>query len=391
MVSSITCITHDNQYQTKHHFTQALAQALEELGVPTQVLSLEGGKLDAAALKALRHTPPDFTFSFNCILPLPSGEFLWDLLDLPHVFWNLDPAIYVTDTLSSPRLHMPCVDAFDPQFLRSLGFHRSLFLPHGTHSQLTSPRETRPYEVVLMGSCYDHEALRLQWQKTLSPKEILVVEGAIALLQASPQLHFLQALTSLIQQEGLEPGSYDFSALCTFVDYFIRGWERFELLSSLSGVQVHVFGEVHEWTDYHSQGWERYLSSQSSLTWHPPVPYSEALEIMKKSRLCLNSSPQFAHGGHERIFQGLAQGCALLTNSNPFIEEAFSLETGVSTFLHPQKEEVREQIQHWLAHPSQLEEAVEAGQKCVVQHHSWKQRAQTLLTYLDKTRSSPLV
>ena len=71
--------------------------------------------------------------------------------------------------------------------------------------------------------------------------------------------------------------------------------------------------------------WKKYFEKQSNIIVHDAVPYAESLEIMKQSKIVLNSSIKNKFGAHERIFAGLASGALVLTNENIYLKEYFAM------------------------------------------------------------------
>ncbi|MCB1136689.1 MAG: glycosyltransferase family 1 protein, partial [Chlamydiia bacterium] len=318
---------------------------------------------------------------------LPNGHFLWDYLETPHVFFNVDPVIYSLAFLDSPYIVIPCVDRFDVRFLEQTGFQRSFFCPHATDVDLVQAPtrdDDRPYDIVLLGSCYDHEALRKHWQNKLSPEQIRVVEGAIDLLKADRFMHFLQAIGEAITREQIPGTQVSLDALCLYVDYYMRGWDRLELLKHIRGGQVHLFGGLHEWTDYGSSGWEGYASVLDRVVMHDPVDYPRALEILRQSKICLNSCPQFQYGSHERPLNGLASGCLVVSDWNRFWKEEFTGDSGLLLYGQKDWEWVNAEVAAYLADTDRRVSAVMAGQEVIRTHHTWDQRVALLLDWFDQ-------
>jgi hypothetical protein len=377
---SIAFFSHDNQYHTKATFVSQLAQAFERAGWESLRFLPRGGRLSPEDGQRLLDASPNATLSFNCIEGLEDGRFLWDITGIPHVFWNLDPAIYILDWTRSPRLFLPCVDQFDVDFLFQRGFERASFLPHASDPSLrTDPKRERPYDVVLLGSCYDHMALRQQWQERFSPSVSQLIDDAIDLFDAYPGIHFLQALTGALRgrEEILQDSSLEDLAIC--IDYFIRGRDRLRLLQGIEHGQVHVFGDVHEWTQQGPGNWSLYKQALEGVQIHPAVSYLDALKIMKQSKICLNSSPQFLAASHERICNGLLCGAAVLSNSNRYLEKDFPANSGLALYSEEDFEESNARIGQWLEQPQLRYDEVQRGSEHIIAAHSWDRRVESLI------------
>lgn len=385
MIQKIGFIVNENLYKSKHHFTYKFAEALKRQGLSTFVIDIEKGNFSSKDAARIRAQSPNLTCSFNTILPLADGNFLWDILQTPHLSILLDPVIYSMNLTKSPFSVISCVDRFDCDIVRSANFSNHFFFPHAVEKELVeeSLQEDRPYDVVLLGSCYDHESLRTTWQKQFSKPICDAIEYAIDIVLTEPKTTFVQAILRAWNTFSLSPQNMDFIPIFTYVDHYVRGKDRYDLLRSLKGVNIHVFGSIF-WEDNSKlRSWSHYLDDEKNITVHPPVAYEEALQILKKSKICLNSTPFFKNGSHERLFAGLATGCAVLSSENIFVRENFSPDEGVELYQHKQLEGANEAVQCYLGNESYRKEAVMRGRKKVATDHTWDQRAQQLTSEMS--------
>lgn len=331
-----------NQYGTGVHFAKGLAAALERLEVSTRLFWVDDGHF-FHALHAILGDPPDLTCSFADISlnKKPLGE-LWQI---PHLSWLIDPPIYFLHQLQGSYSYAACVDAEDLAFITRLGFPRGNFLPHGADVyHLTPVKVDRPYEKVFFGTCVDYEAIAEHWPKEI--RELLLAASAKVLSPAG--ITVLQALGEL----GVSPENLPYYH--GEVDRFTRGKDRVELIRSLKD-PVHIWGEGP---------WEKYLPGYPI---HPPVSFDQALNIMKQSRVVLNSTPRFKAGAHERIFYALLCGAAVYTGENRYLTAELP---ELYTYLFGEWE--TPSFDHWA-------EVASAGQERVIASHTWDARAASLL------------
>src|SRR5262249_41690528 len=141
---------------------------------------------------------------------------------------------------------------------------------------------------------------------------------------------FAQALEKHVNlQKGIDPRSIDFVAILDDLEMYIRGKDRFELIDAIKDAKVDIFGSADG-----EVGWKNYLGHKRNITVHEPVPFEQALAIMKHSKIVLNSCPWIKNGAHERIFSGLACGALVITSENPYMSQEFKDGESIVFYQH---------------------------------------------------------
>ncbi|KAF3362865.1 Uncharacterized protein PHSC3_000607 [Chlamydiales bacterium STE3] len=389
MISRIAFIVNYNQYESKFYFTKRLAEALERLGVETAIIELERGKWSPETYRKIRLFDPDFSCSFNSFLSL-NGVYPWDLMQLPHLAILLDPAFYSADFIKSRYVFLSSVDKQDCQWFQENHFRRIFFWPHAVEKMELEKQTPRPYDVVFLGTFTDFQGIKMLWEKELSPPLSKVLSDAAERVLSDNRTSLTQALADSFQTSGLDPQEVDFKRLFYFLDNYTRGRDRFEAINQIKNAQVHIFGEPSWNNPFDSVSWSSYLGKKANVTIHPPLTYADSFNILKQSKICLNSMPFFKYGSHERIFNALACGALPLTMDNLFIQEAFEVDKELATYTSGQWAKIDEQVEYYLSHEEERVAVVHAGREKVMQLHTWDNRAQELLNEAPKILSTLL-
>lgn len=365
-------------------FTQSMADALGRCGVTCRLLGRTRGQTPDLVRQILLD-PPDFTLSFNGLLPDADGQFLCDQLGIPHVACIMDAPNHFLDLAKSPLTRITCVDRDFAAFFQGLKQQKVLFLPHAVDRNYAAPLDNaRPYQVTLFGTCIDYEERRDSWRKLFPEAVRAVLEDAVSIAASNPTIPYFQALQQALEarmknQKGLDPRSLDYFALFENLEFVIRGKDRVALVRSVKGAEVHVFG-----TKSGSRGWEDYLKDCSqNVTVHGRLTYNEVLETMAKTAIVLNSCPSIRKGAHERIFTGLMAGATVLTNDNQYVREQFGNDRGIVYYNAPYYEEISALIHQILSDEEGRRKAVVQGRALVQAAHTWDHRAKTLLDHLN--------
>ena len=275
---------------------------------------------------------------------------------------------------------MSCVDRFDLEYLRQFNFENVFFWPHAVEKELIpDPNQEKIYDVVFMGSCYDYESLRSSWELQNSEGVNNVLDNACSLVLSDNKTSIVEALVASFNQSGLSTQGVDFITLFYYIDNYTRGKDRVELIRSIKDAKVHVFGELAPDNPVGILSWKQYLGKMPNVTLHPPVTFPESLEILKKSKICLNSNPFFKNGSHERIFTGLACGALPITMDNLFVREFFKDEEELLLYKPNRFNEINDKVNHYLAHEDERKKIVEKGRAKVAKEHTWDNRVETFL------------
>ena len=380
MVSRVCLIVNYNLYESKRYFTAKFAEAMQRKGIETRIIDVNEQSLGPEMISSLRRYAPDLTCSFNTLLPVSEDKFLWDFLETPHWSILVDPALYSLQVTRSPYTILSCVDKSDVAYVKSSGFENVFFFPHAVEPELYAPKnEARPYEVVFFGSCYDYESLRASWRQRNPEALNKVLDDAIDLVFGDNHTSLAEALVKAWNASKLDPTGADFISLFYYLDNYTRGKDRVELIRAIKDVPVHVFGELSTDNAVGVLGWHPYLSGQSNVILHPSVPFDQYIEILKKSKICLNSMPFFKNGGHERVLTGLACGVVPITTDNIYFKENFKADKELLFYNMRERGQVNAQIQHLLAHEVDRSSIAAAGGAKVHKYHTWDQRVDVLL------------
>lgn len=385
MIKKICILTNYNFYESKRHFTLALAAALNRRGIESKILDVRENALGAAEISSIVRFGPDVTCSFNSLLPLSKNQFLWDFLEIPHLSILVDPALYSINLINSPYSILSTVDRYDYNDIRSNGFNNVFFWPHAVEADIKyNEKDERPFDVVFLGSCYDYEMLQASWKEVLSEAHCRVLNDAIDIVLGEPYTSLAQALVKAWSSSNLPHDGVNFMQLFYYLDYYTRGKDRVDLINSIQDADIHIFGDLSQDIAGSILGWPQYLSSHPRVNIYPSVKFDEVFEILKKSKICLNSMPFFKNGSHERIFTSLICGAVPLTTDNLYMREMFIEKEDLFLYQSNHLEQVNPIIVDCLQHEEKRREIARNGCQKVKKFHTWDHRVDELLKELPK-------
>lgn len=376
----ICLISNYNLYESKRHFANKFAEALQRKGVEVLHIDVAEAPLNAQTVLSITQFNPNLTCSFNTLRPLSPNTFLWDYIQIPHLSVLVDPAIYSLNLLNSPYSLIACVDAEDVELIHSQEFENCFFFPHAIERELIgSGQENKIFDVVFIGSCYDYENLRVHWQANYSENVDRVILNAAEMVLTDKSISIAQALCHAWKPTETSLPEISFAELFYYIDRYSRGIDRVRLIRSIKDAPVHIFGNASEDEMMDFKGWEYYLGECKNITLHPSVSYTASLDILKQSKIALNSVPFFKRGSHERVFNALACGALPLTTETIYWSESFTPGKELICYQPGQWEAVNEIVNHYLANEHLRSEIVNAGAIKVKQEHTWDERVNLLV------------
>ncbi len=374
-----------SQYGVLQAMTRDIYDALKRAGVNCRLLEAEKDN-PKPFLEALFSDRPECTLSLNGLLPDDQGHFFCDMIQIPHVACLVDSPNQFAALTRSKLNVITCPDVYATHFFRGLNFQNVLFFPHGVSKNLVpEPNGDKKYDVVLLASCIDYETIREGWKKKY-PKNLLnaLEEAAEITLsdQTTPYVEaFVDALNNHVSKsDPLDPNKFHIMQILDDLEMYIRGKDRVELLKGIKDARVDIFGSGKS-----NGGWEKYIGkSNPNIHLHDAVPFEEAIEVMKQSKIVLNSCPWIKNGGHERIFAGIASGALVITSDNPYMAEHFDDGESIVFYNHGRWDEMNDIVNDYLEDDSKRLRVVEQGIELVKDGHTWDHRVATLLAQLPE-------
>jgi|694.fasta_scaffold21898_8 spore maturation protein CgeB len=380
MIKHIGIFLGNNLYDTKRHFSTKLAEAFARHGIRATLFDCMREN-PIKLFRSMRKTErPDFCCSFYVFI---AGQtYLWNdfsrEFDIP--FWQiwLDPPHKQAHVMSKDLI-VSCVDYFDLEYVQRLGYKKSFFWGHGVEQEL-APAESqdKPFDVVFMGTSYDPDGLEKAWSKA-SQLEQKAIREAIELYFSHRDLPYDQVAEKIIGGQEINRDN-----LFYFLSSYTKGYDRLALIRAIKNVTVHVFGGACFRPPNLVKGWQAYFANSPNVLTHPAIPIKEALEVLKKSKICLNSSPFFKNGTHERLFLGAACNCLMLTTDTLWIQNHFKIGQELLVYEPLKWADVNEKINYYLAHESERKEMAQKGRNKVMQNHTWDHRVREFLEQLSK-------
>ncbi len=366
----------ENSYKVLQYMTEMIAEALVKQGVRTRLFDSRIASDPLKFTGMVLTDRPDCTLSINGLLPDAEGNFLCDLLGIPHVALLHKTPQHFFSMVKSPLTILCCADQFYVRFLKLFGDTHALFLPHAADGNLQFEEGARrPIDVVMLGSYIDPEEVRQIWSVKYSSDICQILDESVELTLSRPQISYIEAfcecMKAPVASGRVDPKRLDYAALFNDLESYVRAVDKLEVLQAIEAAKVHVYGEGD---------WERFAKScKGKIIPHDPISFTEAIDVMKQSKIVLNSSPQLKYGGHERFYTAYMCGALPLSAQTPFLEQDYVSGEDAVYYQPPRWGDVNTLIDTYLNDQSKREEIVDRGRHITHEKNTWDNRIQTLL------------
>jgi spore maturation protein CgeB len=206
-------------------------------------------------------------------------------------------------------------------------------------------------------------------------KRKVIVDIAESLIKGSYNFDLQGELIKILDLEPLFYNIDDSKFLASF-DFFVKKFRRQSLLRALLlsekryQLNIAIFGS----------GWEEAGTLPPNWQICGLVPYDTQFEIFKLTKFVLNLDPNWTYGVHDRVFNALGMGAAVITNENHYSKLLFH--DGIDAILFDHTSQVSEKLFNGLRNWSKI---AENGKENFLLSMTWKDRCAPLIKLLEQS------
>lgn len=308
--------------------------------------------------------------------------FLHDKIKAPKYNFILDHPSRVENHLKEvpKRLTVLAVDRNYAAYARKTYPVDALFFPPGG---ICHPfqEEERIYDVTFIGSYFDNFSFVLERFSEFDRKDRFLANRFWLIMKKSPTLPAEKALSLALDHYHITTSWTEFTELFhKFRDLFVymATYYRMKILRTLleAGIPVHVFG-----TSWQSCP----LRTYPNFIWHDrDLSTEKCLTVWQQSKIALNTMTWHKDGITERILNAMLQKAVVLTERNPYMEEAFSDGRDVLLYDLDKLDALPGIVRNALSDPRRLSDIAENGYRNAFQNHTWDSRAREFVHIIQE-------
>lgn len=375
-----------SELDTLNLFSLQLRKGFEDLGYEIFEFDLQKSTRSLGLLyDFMKGKPITAMIGFNMPffgMQLPSGENMWEVLDIPCINILVDhPYWYHNILMRTPQTGIVlCIDRCHSQYVER--FYPNIpctgFFPHGGTPTLNvlKPIDARKIDVLYAGSLFANYAAsqRPDFTRFSFPAEE-ICKASIARLFANPGNTIESVIESQLVQAGITLPDEElrkFISSCIYIERTVSSHYREKVVGSVAkaGISLTIYGD----------GW-----SECDWITLPNVHYggrispAKVLEKMEDSKIVLNTMPWFKDGSHERVFNAMLRSSVVVSESSAYLKEILPDNSWVSYDLIPDRlAALPGQIADLLTNNRRLQSIASTGYDLAVSEHTWQARAKEL-------------
>lgn len=236
-----------------------------------------------------------------------NGIEFYNLYGIPHFNWILDNPIKIGIDETSKNVFYIFIDN-DFSKLCKLNNTKHLFLPLGS-AICENQFYDKEIDIIFTGQVKDSESIYTEIH-CLNTTEKNAVKNIIEYNISNLDNSFIdilnENLNSSFRNESLKK-------IFRISNSYIRSYKRELVLSNINSTNINIYGEV----------FSSKLLSKKNIKIHNKISYSELNNIVSKSKLSLNITPNFNFSCHDRIINSIALGSCPLTDYNNYLGSKF--------------------------------------------------------------------
>lgn len=387
-------------YDTLDLFTEKLREAFEEMGCESFVY-------DAATENDSKHTLIDLlemekagcteqnsANAFACVtfnnlgynLALPDGRNIWEAYDVPYINILMDhPFHYEKPLRNAPATAMVlCVDRNHTKYIRKYfkNIRQTDFLPHAgvELGSRHKPLAERGIDVLYAGALPIYTVAKMIPDLS-SIREVdgqMMAQDILAELVQNPNRTTEEVIAEYLRDKRndiSEQRIHEIIVQMRFIDSYATSFFREQAVRILveSGIRVTAYG-----TGWNQCEW----SDNTYLDYRGKVLAPEILPLMNDSKVVLNTMTWFKAGAHDRVFNGMLAGAAVVTDDSTYMKSAFR--DGEELVMLSLKElgTLPERIFSLFGHMDETQQMANRGYHAAKENHTWKNRAEYIREYI---------
>lgn len=316
-------------YNSSSVFLSKICDILREYGVDVVHCIINNPEKDSDLLESFIGKKFDAVLDINSILPLAEcdyGKYL-DCIDAPFINFIVDHPMHVHEYLDIKlkRYYVICLDKYHKEYIDRYYPHikKTVVVPLGGINSYKSQENSftqfkkRRYHIFFPAtytppSYYRQvmEETNINYVKQADQILHMILEG-----DTSP-VHEMYKSITLWKDISFAAKMYK----ARFIDKYIRDYIRDEVVKTLlsEGFVLHVAGA--RWDIYNGYYKDR-------LIIHQECNYKNLPDMISDSKVVLNVQPLFTDTPHDRFFNAMLNGAAILTDTCGYIEKNYKNNT----------------------------------------------------------------
>ena len=374
-------------YNSHFFFAHQMGGAFEKLGYEVEYCEFTRESDFDAVLQPHLGKTYKLMLDFNSLMPQlaeEDGTPVLDLIDGPFYDYILDHPLFHYNCLSAKarNFHAILLDEAQEEYVKRYypGVKSTLCMPLGATEAFTKEKRAAVPDCILFIGSYDAEE-KLYNMIELAPEPIKTLSKKVLERRLDePNVTMEEIFHEVLKEKGMELNDARFALFMNHmypVDAYVRNHFRKKAIDCL--VKYHIPVKIV------GEGWSKYKSSDENFVKREiPVEFGLSFEKIAKEHILLNNSPFFNHGAHDRIFAGMANHCAVLSDENPYLNAKLKKRENIMLYSLKDEKSLKDMAEELLINHAFCKEIQENAYQEFLQNHTWECRVRQLLKVIER-------
>lgn len=364
-------------------YTDEFVRIFMEDGAECLVINAAQIEDEMLRLKAFLIYDVTAAISMNNIgmhLEFEDEQNIWDQFQIPFFNIMMDHPFHYKAALDTApeQMILLCMDRNHIEYVKRFfpNIKKVYFFPHaGIERYQQIPISERKIDVLYAGglSRYAAEGLIPDLGKIQEFDAFALVKKALEILIQRPELTTEYVIEMCMKEINLIFNDKRLGEIITelrFLDSLAVSFYREQMIRTLAvlGITVTVFGS----------GWERCEWESTNVIYGGVLPPVQILELMNQSKIVLNTMTWFKRGAHDRVFNGMLAGAAVVSDQSEYLQEQFTNGEQLQMFSLREMEDMAEAVKMLLSDTNCAQNMADCGYQQVKKLHMWKNRLQDI-------------
>lgn len=305
---------------------------------------------------------------------------IWDQYQIPFFNIMMDHPFHYKAALDTApeQMVLLCMDRNHVEYVKRFfpNIKKVHFFPHaGIERCQQIPISERKIDVLYAGglSRYAAEGLIPDLGKIQEFDAFALVKKALEILIQQPELTTEYVIEMCIKENNLifnDKRLGEIIAELRFLDSLAVSFYREQMIRTLAGlgITVTVFGS----------GWDRCEWESTNVIYGGVLPPVQILELMNQSKIVLNTMTWFKRGAHDRVFNGMLAGAAVVSDQSEYLQEQFTNGEQLQIFSLREMKDMAEAVKMLLSNVNCAQNMADCGYQQAKKQHMWKNRLQDI-------------
>lgn len=390
MKTKQTIILFKGIYDTLDLFTNQLAVTFDDWDYELFIYDATHPEMSKAALlemlKEKKGNAAVVTFNNMGYNLEQDGVNVWEHFEVPYINILMDHPFHFERPLKeAPATAIVlCTDRNHVKYIRR--FHKNIrqtdFLPHAgiALGRIHKPLRERKIDVLYAGALPIYTVAKmipnLDEMYGLDLRDMM--QEVLRELVTHPDKTTEQAIEEYVWAKTYAESGLSDEELRSliihmrFIDSYATSFFREQAVRGLveNGIEVTAYGV----------GWDQCeWSSNPHLKYGGKIPAASVLPLMKDSKIVLNTMTWFKAGAHDRIFNGMLAGAAVVTDDSTYLRHECTDGKELVMVRRDEIVSLPDRVCDLFGHMEQTQEMAERGYQFARENHTWKNRAEYIM------------